>query len=653
MPITADVEPRLTNQLDRGRLARTVGISPGTGEMVLEEDRAKHEATLFQQYAQWHKLGPTAAGPARPVESANEDLRVWSLDRIGYVLLAAAVLLVLLSKAAFGMVAALLGTVVIGYHFYFRGKMSAGPPTPLPVYTLLPPRGAGTHVLQETVDLVLQPTHRDGRTLIEPKLVQAVGRLDLVVRQRDPKLDARRQRVHARRFGGAVDASVSLGYIGFDQPPRVTWDFAEAGAPPTSGLAVVSPRALQLKMPVAAPAERARLFRTVDGPTNLWPYGTRFKINDAMAVCPSISAAAMIDPHSAGNTLRLTISRAVTCRHPQTRVSLSGIEGSLRMANVGAFRRPRVELSRGAQHGNDQGLGALSMEDDPQRHAPEFGLAFIEEAPFLPGDSLTVYFVFDKPIIPYEHDAISFAVRFAFLQPVCGFQQLALFDPLGYPAVDPESAGGGNFAARALFTTPSQRQSIMFVRGGLSLANLRLAVEETLRDNQMHPGRLPDATLVHELITMLVSDHHLAMRDVREDLAERSSAERGALVWTLLAKDSVNLLSPDIALRVVGSRVPGTGQEATTIELSVIAKLSSQEDYDAAMQLKTALGQGIDRIVRAFVAQQPEQPAEMAHEAGAYTPTGSTLGSGDIAVRLEAVVRRAEAIIERFERVFR
>jgi hypothetical protein len=652
MPITSQVESRLTNQLDRARLARTVGISPGIGEMVLEEDRARHDATFFLKYAQWHKLGPTAIGPARPVESASEDLRIRAFDRVGYALLALAIILALLSQIGYGVLMALLGATVIAYHLFLRNKVLSGPPTPLPVYTVLPPGRARAHVLLESVDLLLQTAQREGRVLIEPKLVHAIGRLDLAVRQCDPKLDVRRQSVHARRFGGKGGDNISLGYIGFDQPPRVIWELANGADGPAPVIAVISPRVLQLKAPVA-PAERARLFRPVDGPANLWRYEARFTINDAMAVCPSISVAAMIDPGSAGNTLRLTISRAVTCRHPQTLISLSGIEGTLEMAAVGAFRRPRVEISRGAQHGSEQGLGAPSMEDDPQRHAPEFGLSFIEEAPFLPGDSLTVYFVFGKPISPYARDAIAFAIRFAFLQPVCGIQQLALFDPLGYPAVDPETAGGGNPAARALFMPPSQRQSTMSVRGSLSLADLRLTLEETLRDNQQHSGRLPDASLVHELITMLVSDHHLAMRDVREDLAERSSAERGALVWTLLAKDSVNLLSPDIVLRVVGSRMPGTGQDATTIELSVIAKQSTQEDYDAATQLKNAIGQGIDQVVRSFASQQPEQPSEVPVDVGAEALTGSPLASGDLAVRLDTVVRRAEAIIERFERLFR
>ena len=650
MPIQSSVARQATSQVDR-QLARTVGVSPGKGEMVLKENQATHQPGWFLWYPQWNKLGPTASGPAQPVQHKSEDERQLALDWIGAGMIAVSLAAALLGYWPLAGVTFFAGAAAVGFHIGARTMRLIGRRPPLPVFTVLPPKGAPVHPhrLAENVEIELRQAERGSGTVLEEKLIRSGGQLEIAVRQRDRKLDGRRRDIYSRRFGSIRDRDVSLGYIGFDRPPAVTWQLPGDRDRPGSGLVKLSPRVLQLRSPVQS-AERSPLFGKGDDPNKPWGYSAVFEPSDPLAICPSVSAAAMIDPDSAGNTLRFTISRAVADRSPKTRVRVAGLAGEVRLAASGDFRRPNVELHHGGHEDSARGLGMLSTEDDPQTHSPKFSLSFSDNEDFLPGDCVTVFLVFEKPIRPQKDDMIRFVVLFDFLDPVAGFHELALFDPLGYPALDRDPATAGTATARPAFAKPAQQTSRLTVQGGLSLEGLRVTGEETLKAGEVHIGRLPDAGLLHELIDMLATDHRLAIRDVREDFAERSGPDRGALAWTILAKGSDDMLSPDIMLRIAGTRPTAGGSEATSVEISLIARYADTKQYEAASQLGSAIKAGTDAIVKAFIARRSADEAMASSDRGATFP--SMQADGDLGQRLEVVVARAEHIIERFERIF-
>jgi hypothetical protein len=188
------------------------------------------------------------------------------------------------------------------------------------------------------------------------------------------------------------------------------------------------------------------------------------------------------------------------------------------------------------------------------------------------------------------------------------------------------------------------------VHGALTLTGLRVIVEDTLKAGEVYVGRLPDAGLVHELVDMLATDHRLAIRDVREDFAERGGSDRGALAWTILAKGSDSMLSPDVMLRVAGTRPPAGGSEATSVEFSLIVRHTNTDQFETASKLASAIKTGADAIVNAFIARRSADEAVASSDRGATFQSPHT--EGDLGQRLEVVVARAEHIIERFERIF-
>lgn len=655
MSIETAIVRRASNKVDRPELGRTVGVSPGKGELVLKHYQAGHEPSWFMLYSKWSRLGPTAAGPARPVEHKSEDQRDIAFDRIGAVLVGAAIVLAVPKFWLWSALAFVAGVCAVGYHYYSVLRGIRGTRPPMPVYAILPQQGTQAHRLVETIHTEMTPVVHGGVVLLDEKSTKADGRLELHVRQRDTKSDEKRSRVYARRFSSLRDEDISLGYIGFDRSPAVKWALPADVKQPSLGLSIASPRVLQLKAPFAA-SDRKRLFPSGPTQSQPWAYAAGFSIEQPLEKCPSVSASAMIDPSSAGNTLRLTITRAVDDRSPDTRVRFAGISGQVRLSVGGSFRRPGVELHRGSKHGDNRGPSSPSTEDDPQKHAPEFALKFSDNDEFMSGDSLTVYLIFEKPIQAHETDAIWFVAYFDFLDPVSGYHQLALFDPLGNPISDRYGSTSEAKGARPVFMEPSYRESSVTVHGVLPLARLLVVAEDTQKAIVMQPGRLPTSELVHELISSLVSEHRLALRDVREDYAERNAADRGALVWTILAKDSENMLSPDVTIRIAGARVPGTGQEATSLEISVISKYSNPDEFRAVQQLKTAITEGADAIVRSFVARRAADEATSAADAR-HADEGLVAfdrsADGSASARLDQVVMRAERLIERFERIFK
>ena len=648
----------MTNRVDRAELGRIAGVSPGKGELVALNDLASHATTWYRRYAYWSKLGPTATGAANPIEHKSEDHRVFAFLRVGGCLAlvgAAAVLASLFVPvpqmlAVPGVSLAVIATALIGYHFYLAASDLGDRRPPLPVFVTLPPKGTQAHQLIEAIETELMPTAKGSGIVLEEKVTRADGQLDIFVRQRDTAADVQRMGHYAKRFRGYRPTDISLGFVALDRPPVATWELPSDRKGASAGLAKASPRVLELKSPVLE-AEHAKLFPSASPQSVPWSYSAQFSVDEPLARCPVISAAAMIEPTSAGNIMRLTMSRSVDDRSPDTRVRFAGISGQTKIATGGAFRRPSVELYRGPRHGSASGPTTPSTEDNPQTHAPDFALSFSDNDEFLPGDSLTVYLTFERPIQPHEQDAIWFLAQFDFLESICGFHQLALFDPLGRPVSERETSTAGS-GSRPVFSEPSVRYSTMVVRGGLSLSRLQVTSEDTTKATLMHPGRLPDASLVHELISSFVSDHRLALRDVREDFAERSAADRGALVWTILAKDSENLLSPDLTMRVSGARTPATGQEATSVEISVIAKFLNEKDQKSLQQLKAAIATSADQIVKDYVARRSPDDARGAVGAASSLAHPAAM-SGNASDRLERVVQRAEAIIARFERLFR
>ncbi|MCH9809149.1 MAG: hypothetical protein K0U74_15595 [Alphaproteobacteria bacterium] len=620
---------RRINASQGGRHQRVAGISPGKSDIVLKDDAAEVEPSWFFQHFQWAGLGATAKGPARPVEHKSESGRLLALHRVGAALILLAFALAAAGQVLLAALLFLFAVAAVAFHYKYANLRLAARRPPMPVFTGLPAQGLVGHSLKEDIELSLQGVMRNNQIVLEEQVNAATGSLKLFLRQGDPALDAARQKIYKSRFGSVRAGDISLGYVAFNRPPAVNWELPDSDKA-KMGLAVASPRVLQAKSPFP-PKERVKLF-AIDGRDTTHCFEAHYQFKSPLSVCPSITASAMIDPISAGNTLRFTIARAINDRCPVTRVRVSRISGHVRLDIGGPFGRPSVELCR--KSGDGDGIEAVSFEDDPQIHAPKFSLKFDESGEFRPGDRLTIHLVFQAPIQPQREDGIWFDVALDFISPVAGFEKLAVFDPLGYPVIDRDGR-----QTQATFKPLSKKSSTLQVTGALSLANLIVTQEETFKDSRIQPGRSPNAELVHELISMLVTDFGLAMRDVREDITE-------SMVWTILGKASENMLSPDVAIRVAAANA-SDGGEATSVEVSVIARFPSPEACKAAKRLKAAISESIQQLLIIF----SERPSE---EVQPQIATGLPVNENrhDLSDRLENVVVRAEALLARLESAF-
>jgi len=253
MPIETAIVRRTSNRVDRAELGRTVGVSPGKGELVLKHYQAAHEPSWFMRYSKWSRLGATVAGTARPVEHKSEDQRDIALDRMGIGLAIIALVIGFLGFWLWSAVAFVMGLCAIGYHFYSASHGSSGSRPPMPVYAILPQQGTQAHRLVETIRTEMTPVTRGSVVLLEEKVTNADGRLELHVRQRDTKSDEKRSRVYSRRFGSLEDDDISLGsgrHRGMDYILMLhPWRGGERG-PPKRGPSVLLLRTRRPRTPV-------------------------------------------------------------------------------------------------------------------------------------------------------------------------------------------------------------------------------------------------------------------------------------------------------------------------------------------------------------------------------------------------------------------
>jgi hypothetical protein len=426
---------------------------------------------------------------------------------------------------------------------------------------------------------------------------------------------------------------------------------------------VTAPRVLR----IGAPAAFEEVNQILGQRHQQWQFEKDFALQHPLDRCPSISISVMTEGFSASRTLRLCLSRAVDDRSPETKIRLVRLSGYFRLAAQPSFRPPVVETYRIP---SDRAIDLRPIQrvatlPEPSIHPPRFNFTLVDEPLLGPGDSVTAFVVFDGELVFAADDSVSVAATFKALSPLAGVRQVALFDALGYPTqTSPKRAKGSPRPS----TFPAQFDNVAFhseleFAGAVPLERLRIVKEETLGREQpiVRVGRHPDSNLVHDLIRLFASAYRLIVRDVREDLAERSAADRGALVWTILAKASESMMSPDVILRVAPTRTSTAGEgskDAVSLELSVIARFFAPEQLSTARALHKDLHNACVLKVEEFVSQvnlRNDEPAELtvAADGGIGSFGLESSQTGELAARVANLVTRAESLIERFERIFR